>query len=140
MVKDKTCTGCGETKPLTAFTNKVKSKDGKNPRCRLCTRAMVQKHYDRNGSYYRKKQLDRKRAAKLNFDAIIKKVKDAPCADCGNKFPTCAMDFDHVRGKKRFCVSAAIGMTTNVKVLLEEIVKCEVVCSNCHRIRTYMPS
>jgi len=54
--------------------------------------------------------------------------------DCSGKFPVVCMDFDHVRGKKSFNISAA-GPRTPESVL-REIAKCDVVCSNCHRIRT----
>ena len=43
------------------------------------------------------------------------------------------MDFDHLRDKK-FNISNSMGMPE--AALLAEIAKCEVVCSNCHRIRT----
>lgn len=67
--------------------------------------------------------------------ALLAKCRDKPCADCGNRFPTCAMDFDHVRGEKSFTVSSQPGAT--MKRLLAEIAKCDVVCAVCHRIRTW---
>jgi hypothetical protein len=44
------------------------------------------------------------------------------------------MDFDHVRGEKLF----NIGQTLSVAMpkFLTEISKCDIVCANCHRIRT----
>jgi hypothetical protein len=48
------------------------------------------------------------------------------------------MDFDHVRGSKAGNVSEMIGSAT-VMALLTEIAKCDVVCANCHRLRTYSP-
>lgn len=56
------------------------------------------------------------------------------CIDCGyNKHPA-ALDFDHVRGKKRFEVSK---IKRSLKALKAEIAKCVVRCSNCHRIKTF---
>ena len=61
-------------------------------------------------------------------------LKDKPCVDCGGKFPPECMDFDHVRGEKLFSVMMRL---TASKVRLEtEIAKCDLVCANCHRIRT----
>lgn len=68
---------------------------------------------------------------------LVDKLKDVPCKDCGNKFPPCAMDFDHVRGTKLIDVAAAVSRGWAEKRILEEIAKCEIVCANCHRIRTY---
>jgi hypothetical protein len=64
----------------------------------------------------------------------MRAAKDKPCADCGHKFPHPCMEFDHVRGVKKFCVSQING---SMKRIREEIAKCEVVCANCHRIRTW---
>ena len=47
------------------------------------------------------------------------------------------MDFDHVRGKKHANVMELIPSLSKKKID-EEIAKCEIVCSNCHRIRTHM--
>jgi hypothetical protein len=66
---------------------------------------------------------------------IINKAKDVPCKDCGKKYPFYVMDFDHVRGKKSFGIGSNV--RCRVGILLKEIEKCEVVCANCHRIRTY---
>ena len=66
--------------------------------------------------------------------ALIRGIKDVPCLDCGGRFPACVMDFDHVRGEKKF--SIAQRLFKSPKTLLVEIEKCEIVCSNCHRIRT----
>jgi hypothetical protein len=63
--------------------------------------------------------------------------KDKPCADCGVKYSPWVMDFDHVRGVKIQNV-AYLAMTKNRDAVLEEIAKCDVVCSNCHRERTYI--
>jgi hypothetical protein len=46
------------------------------------------------------------------------------------------MDFDHVRGKKLYEIGSSIGCM-NAQQLLAEIAKCEVVCANCHRMRTH---
>ena len=58
-------------------------------------------------------------------------LKSGPCTDCGNAFPPECMDFDHVRGEKVQGVSCMSGIAA-----LAEIEKCDLVCANCHRIRT----
>jgi hypothetical protein len=61
-----------------------------------------------------------------------------PCMDCKLAFPACCMDFDHRPGEpKTDAVSAmSIRHSTFVWDLMAEIEKCDVVCANCHRIRT----
>jgi hypothetical protein len=57
------------------------------------------------------------------------------CVDCGFKGHPAALDFDHLPGTVK---SHNVGNLTTASwaVLKAEIAKCEVVCSNCHRIRT----
>ena len=57
------------------------------------------------------------------------------CVDCGYREDSRALDFDHIKGEKTFNVSQMFGYSKNR--LLAEIAKCEVVCANCHRIRTF---
>lgn len=65
----------------------------------------------------------------------IQGLKTAPCQDCGNKFPPVCMDFDHRPGEvKLFGISAAVRYSWDV--ILAEMAKCDLVCANCHRIRT----
>lgn len=60
------------------------------------------------------------------------------CADCGisgKDYPK-ILDFHHVRGDKKFNVSEYSRQTSSLIKIKEEISKCDVVCANCHRIRT----
>lgn len=78
----------------------------------------------------------RRRNAEKNrvLREYIHQLKAQPCADCGVSFPPECMDFDHVRGVKCFDVSKPNSLG---KRFHEEIAKCDVVCSNCHRTRTH---
>ena len=60
-----------------------------------------------------------------------------PCIDCGINYPYYVMDFDHVRGVKHANVMELVS-TLSKKRIDQEIAKCEIVCSNCHRIRTHI--
>lgn len=84
---------------------------------------------------------------------MLKAKKSVPCMDCGGRFPIQVMDLDHTRGEKLFTLSDAVfnrarssGREKSFKfvVTLEEfqreLDKCDAVCSNCHRIRTYANS
>lgn len=70
---------------------------------------------------------------------IIKAIKSNPCTDCGNKYPYYVMDFDHLYNKK-FNLSIAANKLMSVEKVMKEIDKCEIVCANCHRIRTFTRS
>ena len=60
-----------------------------------------------------------------------------PCVDCGINYPYYVMDFDHVRGQKHANVMELVSTLSKKRIDLE-IAKCEIVCSNCHRIRTHI--
>lgn len=68
---------------------------------------------------------------------LINKLKAVPCADCGVEYPPCVMQFDHVRGEKAFTIGG-YGITLGVERLIAEIAKCDVVCANCHALRTWL--
>jgi len=68
----------------------------------------------------------------------VNELKNRPCADCGGRFPPCAMDFDHVLGEKIDDVSGIRIDTGRWERVLAEIEKCELVCANCHRVRTHL--
>ena len=57
------------------------------------------------------------------------------CADCGYNAHPAALHFDHLPGhEKKFGLSRAAAWPW--KDVLAEIEKCEVVCANCHAVRT----
>ena len=67
---------------------------------------------------------------------FVDAAKARPCMDCSHQFPAVCMDFDHVRGKKVANVSILVARCRALQVIQDEIAKCDVVCANCHRIRT----
>lgn len=59
------------------------------------------------------------------------------CVDCKNKFPPYIMHFDHRDpDEKSFTISS--GGTYAYERLLEESLKCDLVCGNCHAERTHL--
>jgi len=70
----------------------------------------------------------------LAFRSFIGQIKNNPCTDCGQHFPPECMDFDHVIGIK--LQNIAWLNNSAVSTIFEELEKCELVCANCHRIRT----
>lgn len=85
---------------------------------------------------YAKKYAAEKQKEKRDY---VLKLKEQPCMDCGNSFHFSAMDFDHREGeqKKGAITDMMRNMRVTLKRLIEEIAKCDLVCANCHRVRTY---
>lgn len=72
-----------------------------------------------------------------NFENMWEYLSEKECLDCGIK-DSRVLEFDHLpEFKKSFDIARSVsGSTRSWKSILSEINKCEVVCSNCHRIRT----
>lgn len=78
-------------------------------------------------------------ARKQRLDSLrdrLAELKSVPCMDCGGKYPPYVMDFDHINDNKVGNVSSM--RSGKLSMLIEEIRKCEVVCANCHRMRTHL--
>lgn len=79
-------------------------------------------------------QVSSKRARDKNRPYVLA-AKDVPCADCKARFPYVCMDFDHRPGEEKLFNISQAG-TASLEALQAEMAKCDVVCSNCHRIRS----
>lgn len=88
-------------------------------RCFTCTSAernRIQPHIQRRSEWLREK-------------------KSAPCMDCKKIYNPAVMQFDHVRGKN-FQISLQI-YNKSLSALEKEIELCDLVCANCHALRTF---
>lgn len=91
------------------------------------------KHYRNNREqYYANNKLKTRRMREY-----IEKVKSVPCLDCGVEYPSYVMDFDHRPGVKKLSNVGRMMTCGSWTKLLAEIDKCDIVCSNCHRERTF---
>ena len=56
------------------------------------------------------------------------------CLDCGGVFPPCVYDYHHRNpSQKKFELGTRLWKS--MEELIEEGEKCDILCSNCHRIR-----
>lgn len=75
----------------------------------------------------------RRREAK---DFLASHLRDHPCVDCGIA-DIRVLDFDHRPGTaKRSDVMQMVKDGFSLRILLQEIAKCDVRCRNCHAIVT----
>jgi hypothetical protein len=117
----KTCAACGKVKGEPNFTKL--SNGYRHSYCKTCLR-------QRNREYASK------RTGPRLGKAYITEFKDnRQCKDCGKTFRYWMLDFDHVSGSKTVNVSKL--QLLALHKIKEEIAKCELVCVNCHRIRTH---
>lgn len=130
----KVCSKCGHPKDLGEFYTNSSKRDGHGYHCRSCHKAYRDQHYLANKGDY----VDRAVKRRAQRRAFIRSLKERPCADCGQTFPPCVMDFDHLPdAEKLFNISSNHALDVSKACLLNEVSKCVVVCANCHRLRTY---
>ena len=108
----KICTSCKKKKTTTEFYRNPGTKDGLGSQCKAC---------DREGK--RVRRFDRKQKLIDHFGG--------ECVKCGYDKCTDALEFHHKDGDKEFAISSA--MYRDLKRLIKEASKCELVCANCHR-------
>lgn len=133
--KVKLCPECKSIKPFEEFPkHRVDKKTGKLLRrgyCHPCWYRVIKKRHPstrRCLDKYQKKHVD------VNRKFIIEYLQKHPCVDCGMA-DIRVLEFDHI-GTKTINISDLTRKPNAVEKIKEEIKQCEVVCANCHRIRT----
>ena len=90
-------------------------------------------HYERNKKSYQER---RRIIKKRNKDFINNIKKHDACTDCA-AFDPRVLEFDHLPGRGKVMeVSLMVDRGWSIENIKKEIDKCEIVCANCHRIRT----
>lgn len=91
---------------------------------------------------WRQKEIDRatrwQKKRSTEVATILNEIKTSRgCARCGYNANPVALDFDHIdRSTKSFDIGR-MRSKTSIEKLLAEVDKCQVLCANCHRIKTF---
>ena len=107
----------------------------KGCRCASCSEASREYYRAYTATYRgntaRKKSVIKNRLARKEWLNSIK--TQSGCVDCGYNTHPEVLQFDHLEDK-------TFGISSNRNLaksrILEEIKKCQVVCANCHIVRT----
>jgi len=119
-------------KPFTEFHKNSARRDGFQGYCKPCRAAIDHAEYERSRGKPRPQRIwERGRAAWL----LSLKV-GRPCTDCGRIFPPQVMQWDHLPGTDKLGDVSTFKGRSRMDVLAE-IAKCQLVCANCHGIRTF---
>ena len=102
--------------------------------CRECRKSYDAEYHARN----RARRRERRRLKAIEFRQWYWALKESlPCTDCGKFFPHPAMTWDHLPGYEKRDDVGSLTRTSSRRVVLDEIAKCEIVCANCHALRTF---
>ena len=141
------CTKCKVEKIITAFQKVNSNISGYRTECTECRRRSGREyaklHKKTNHRQYRKfrngfKEKEHRRSVKkrTHINAEVKRIKSEPCTDCKKTFPYYCMDFDHLNPDDKIDSIKEIKSSPSITHVLNEIAKCELVCVNCHRVRS----
>jgi hypothetical protein len=127
----KICRNCCENKDLFPV---IKGKEKKI--CKSCYINLYGDIYE-NDKKQREKHKERlKQIKEQNINFVFTLLKEIGCQRCGNKDYR-VLEFDHrFREIKNNNISHIISNGT-LEQLKEEIVKCDILCANCHKIKTH---
>jgi hypothetical protein len=132
----KICSACSLQRAVEEFNRKG---DALQSKCKSCQGAYHRLYYQRNKSRFIAKNRRNKNRQRKRLRAILLEIKRRPCQDCGGTFHPWVMELDHRDGAiKEAAVANLVSKGCTDARLLEEIEKCDVVCANCHRMRTYL--
>lgn len=121
-METKICSKCGKELPLDMFNWRDKSKGTRRADCKECHSKYMKNKYQENKS-------------------IVEEIKSQQgCAKCGDTRPY-VLDFHHIDPStkvERVAKMVSNHYNANNKEIQEEITKCVVLCSNCHREWHYL--
>ena len=126
------CSKCGIEKDIEEFPLRSQFTERRQSYCKGCKSIMHADWYQRHKDY--QKANARKHTAGYR-DALREYLWNYllthPCEQCGEKDPV-VLEFHHMYGKD-MAISEMITRITRIEKLEEELKKCMVLCSNCHR-------
>jgi len=127
----KTCSKCKENKELNDFNSNKKRKDGLTSWCKECIRKRSKEHYKNNVDLYKDKVKKSRQKLRIWFDEYKSTLK---CEKCGENHPS-TLDFHHLdpNVKELGGVARMLSNNKTENEIREEISKCIILCSNCHR-------
>lgn len=130
------CRVCGITadteKDLDLFVSNKNSPFGKANICKRCKREETKQEYKHNPNKRIEQQKTHRQTKKIK--AIV--YKGGECVRCGIKYNgtnACIFDFHHTDPKQKD-FSPSNNRHRPWSVYKEEVDKCILLCSNCHRL------
>ena len=132
----KRCSRCVTIKPSSAFNRSSRNADGLQVYCRDCSAEFSHVRYE--SKVGRSVPRTSRPVYAVARGAWLRRLKTGrPCADCRQVFDPQVMQWDHLPGFAKLGELSGSWTGRTEDEILAEIAKCELVCTNCHTIRTF---
>lgn len=130
----KRCSRCKQSRGVSEF-HRRSAGDGYQAYCKRCRKSIDQSYFAET----REVRHEQVRARKQRLAQWMWALKSSSvCADCGVKFHPIAMHFDHLPDHVKVDDVSTLVRSGRKRLAEIEVLKCDIVCSNCHAIRTYI--
>ena len=127
----KLCGMCKKDLPTENFAFKNKTNNKLQKHYKKYQKKYKKTHYKSNKQKYIGKSIEWRKARRLKF---FNWLNEQSCVDCGIS-DVRVLEFDHLDPSvKEYNISQIIEGPEDK--LQKELNKCDIVCANCHRIRT----
>lgn len=133
----KICSKCQKEKPMNEFRWRNRTKGYRSCWCKSCFSLYEKEKWkdqtDNRRNKHRQQQLSRR---SRNINHIWKYLSGKCCVECGIT-NLIVLEFDHIEPNDK-CgnISDLARDGYSIKNLQREMEKCQVLCANCHRIKT----
>jgi hypothetical protein len=128
----KPCNGCGVSKPNYMFLLNKTCNGSRTGTCKKCTSNKKVTAYHNRIEYARKDMRDRIQKRKNRAVEYM----GGRCQDCHGIFQSCVYDFHHIDPRQK-ALLPRVALRGSWEKAVEELDKCVLLCSNCHRLRHY---
>lgn len=128
----KVCRLCKEQKLLSEYHPNKTCKLGVVGTCKDCYKVRVGKWYSDN----RKRRQDVANTRNRERKKLAVQHFGGACYDCKKSYPPCVFEFHHLDPTKKD-VNPSHALTRSESRMWEELEKCVMLCSNCHKIRHF---
>lgn len=125
----KRCTNCNHEKSEDEFHKNRKRKDGLQSFCKSCMIEIVRLGYKNNKATVAARQRNSLNKIQAIFDEIR---ADNGCCFCGESVAVC-LDFHHIDPSEKDRDVSYWRASKSKRKMIEEMLRCAVVCANCHR-------
>lgn len=135
-MEEKRCRHCDTVKSVTSFYRRGTRYRSE---CKECGKKKLRTYYQENETFRAKQNAASSKGAKQRKAEkqayVLEYLRERMCVDCGEQ-NLIVLQFDHHNDDKDDNVAYLMCNGGPLASLVREIEKCEVVCANCHIIRT----